>query len=234
MINSNAKFTDEETDALMAVLRSIIPLGREEWEQVVYEYNKSFPLCNRGLENLRRKYNTMANKKIPTGDPTMPDHVKLAKDIKRMIMSKSEAQVLGKRSLETEDDSSDDENPIVSASNIGPAIDINNNKNDSGSSECTSKSKLRTFKRGKSEMNEFMEYMLLSDRLTEKRERRKERRDEMRNQQMMMMMMLMASGGNKKGKKKLKKIVEANINSASSSSDESSEDDDDLKVFGKK
>jgi hypothetical protein len=247
-IHSNAKFTDEETQALLDAMRMIIPIGREEWEQVVTEFNHYFPLSRRGLENLRRKFNTMANKKIPTGDPNIPDHVKEAKEINSLIFSKSEAVVLGKRRLESEDYSLDDNN--IETSNTNGIIDKTSKTNDdSVASNVSNRKRIGQFKHRKSEVSELVEYMVVNDlatrrseekkwKLQERSERRREKKEEKRNRReekrhhdMMMMMMVMMSGAKKKDKEKIKKgMMDVDSLSSSSSSDYSEDDGDRVEV----
>jgi hypothetical protein len=226
-MNANAKFKKEETSVLIEVIRNVIPLGREEWELVEAEYNAALPMCNRTLENLRRKYNSLANKKCPTGDPNIPVHVQQAKEIKSMIFKKSEAQVLGRRSFEEDEDSLDGIENQHQANNV--EANIATDGVEIVTPENTNKGRgiVAKFKRGKQEMSEVMEFMVMnemaarrSDEKREKRERRKDRKDEKRNsKQMMMMMMMMASGVSKnKEKEKIMNLMDDDDSSSSSSS----------------
>ena len=83
-----AKFTHLELINLMEIMISILPIGPTEWEQVWEHHNVTFP--GRDVNGLRRKYTTLHRKKIPTGDPNMPDEVHMAKQCKYRIAQKAE------------------------------------------------------------------------------------------------------------------------------------------------
>eukprot|EP00536_Pseudo-nitzschia_multiseries_P002441 jgi/Psemu1/5565/gm1.5565_g len=64
-------YSRSEVMELLYTLKAILPVGPEDWAQ-----------------SLRRKYNGLYRKQIPTGDPNCPKHVKLAKRIKYLIKCK--------------------------------------------------------------------------------------------------------------------------------------------------
>ena len=75
---------------LLSVLEEVLPIGPEEWDEVV---NKHAVGCRwipgRDVDSIRRKFASLHRKQIPTGDPNMPEDVKLAKRIKYMIGDKA-------------------------------------------------------------------------------------------------------------------------------------------------
>jgi hypothetical protein len=97
-------FTEEELDILLNVIDTMLPLGAVMWQNVGVEYNKLAPRP-RDLDSLRRKYNSLHQKKMPTGDPNMSKHVRLAKHINYKILEKSELST---------GDTSDEDDVIVS------------------------------------------------------------------------------------------------------------------------
>eukprot|EP00536_Pseudo-nitzschia_multiseries_P016629 jgi/Psemu1/46974/gm1.46974_g len=81
-------YSRREVMELLYTLKAILPVGPEDWAQVGLIHNDNFPDTNRSVENLRRKYNGLYRKQIPTGDPNCPKDVKLAKRVKYLIKCK--------------------------------------------------------------------------------------------------------------------------------------------------
>eukprot|EP00536_Pseudo-nitzschia_multiseries_P007992 jgi/Psemu1/19252/gm1.19252_g len=81
-------YSRSEVLELLYTLKATLPVGPEEWAQVAQIHNDNFPDTNRSVENLRRKYNDLYRKQIPTGDPNCPKEVKLAKRVKYLIKGK--------------------------------------------------------------------------------------------------------------------------------------------------
>ena len=77
----------EGTMNLLRIIEKHLPIGSEDWEDVVLEHGLHFP--GRGRTALMRKCSTLCQKQIPTGDPNCPEEVKLAKRIKHMILNKA-------------------------------------------------------------------------------------------------------------------------------------------------
>ena len=70
---------------MLNTLRAILPIGPEQWEQVVQRHKENWPGQLRDRDSINRKYSTLHRKPIPTGDPNMSPAVKLAKEIKHFI-----------------------------------------------------------------------------------------------------------------------------------------------------
>jgi hypothetical protein len=81
-----AKFLIVELECLLDVIDDIIPIGNPDWERVWDKHVFNFPTKERTLESLKRKFQELANKKIPTGDPYCPPHIRNAKRIYRKIV----------------------------------------------------------------------------------------------------------------------------------------------------
>ena len=77
------KFTQAELVNLFTIMERILPIGPEEWEEVVSEHSQNFPGHN--LDSLCHKYHSSHRKKIPTGDPNMPPEIRMAKQVKHQI-----------------------------------------------------------------------------------------------------------------------------------------------------
>ena len=90
------------------IMESILPIGPTKWDQVWEQHSVVFP--DRELNTLRRKYTTLHRKKIPTGDPHMPDEVRMAKHCKYGISQKAElGDATGEYDMMQEDDRADDD-----------------------------------------------------------------------------------------------------------------------------
>jgi len=72
-------FTARELENLADTVEEIVPIGHTEWDRVRDQHNEIFPDQNRTTESLRRKFQWMVKMKIPTGDPNMPRHIRVAK-----------------------------------------------------------------------------------------------------------------------------------------------------------
>ena len=82
------KWREDKLLFLLNIMSDILPIGPTEWEQVLDSHSVHFP--GRDVNGLRRKYTTLHRKKIPTGDPNMPDAVRMAKRCKYRIADKAE------------------------------------------------------------------------------------------------------------------------------------------------
>ena len=80
-------YSDEEIKHLFDIMESILPIGPDEWNQVVELHAQKYP--RRDVDSIRRKYSTLHRKSIPTGDPLCPPLVKQAKQIKHLIGSRA-------------------------------------------------------------------------------------------------------------------------------------------------
>ena len=80
-----------EVDALLDILQDRLPASSDEWDGVTEVYNKQHPGRERDKDSLRRKFNSLHNKKVPTGDPSIPPQVKRAKYIMQEICARVDA-----------------------------------------------------------------------------------------------------------------------------------------------
>ena len=58
------------------------PLCITPWDEIAEKHSESYPLTERDGEGLCRKFNALANIKMPTGDPRIPPEVKIAKKLR--------------------------------------------------------------------------------------------------------------------------------------------------------
>ena len=77
-------FTRAETMCFLDLIEAAdkFPLCMTAWDEIAEKHSEFFPLTERDGEGLRRKFNSLANKKMPTGDPRIPPEVKKAKDLR--------------------------------------------------------------------------------------------------------------------------------------------------------
>ena len=100
-------FTKAETTTLLKAVECIVPINTEGWAEV-HEIFKS-KHSSRGVEGLKRKFNKLANKPVPTGNPNIPEDVKLAKSIKVKLFCRSGATNLSDEEEEEEEEELDDD-----------------------------------------------------------------------------------------------------------------------------
>ena len=80
-------YTREETLHLLQALKTILPIGPDEWNEVLSLHSVVYP--SRDRISISRKYNILHRKSIPTGDPHCPPEVRLANNIKYLIGAKA-------------------------------------------------------------------------------------------------------------------------------------------------
>ena len=86
-----SNYSQEEITFLLATVRKHLPIGQEEWKIVAQEHSEQFPLAERCFTSLRKKFNSFANARMPTGQPHCPPHIIEAKRILEAI--KDEADI---------------------------------------------------------------------------------------------------------------------------------------------
>lgn len=87
------KFHNPEIFNFLHITEDIVPISGEEWEEVETEHMIEYAENNKTGASLRRKFMELYNKKVPTGDPNMPDTVRLGKKIHSKIEEKSDAAI---------------------------------------------------------------------------------------------------------------------------------------------
>ena len=100
-------FTKAETTTLLKAVERILPIDVEGWTEVHDIFNSKH--SSRGVEGLKRKFNKLANKPVPTGNRNIPEDVKLAKSIKCKLFRRSGATNLSDEEEEEEEDEEEEE-----------------------------------------------------------------------------------------------------------------------------
>ena len=94
-------FMKAETTTLLKVIEQILPIDVEAWNEVHDVFNsKQSP---HGVEGLKRKFNKLANKPVPTGNPNMPEDIRLTKSRRSKLFCRSGATNLSEEEEEEED-----------------------------------------------------------------------------------------------------------------------------------
>ena len=100
-------FTKAETTTLLKAIERILPIDAEEWNEVHDIFNSKH--SPQGVEGLKRKFNKLANKPVPTGTLNIPEDVKLAKSIKGKLFRRSGATNLSDKDEEEEEEEEEEE-----------------------------------------------------------------------------------------------------------------------------
>ena len=112
-------FTKAETTTLLKTIEQILPIDVEAWNEVHDVFNsKRTP---RGVEGLKCKFNKLTNKPVPTGNPNMPEDIKLAKSIKSKLFCHSGATNLS----EAEEEDEEEEEEEIDDDNITETVNDN-------------------------------------------------------------------------------------------------------------
>ncbi|PXF49576.1 hypothetical protein BWQ96_00646 [Gracilariopsis chorda] len=75
-------FTQKEVESVLNVIEKYLPLCKEEWDMVAEEHGETLFVENSTVDSIKRKFATLHRRKIPTGDPRMPDDVRRAKRLR--------------------------------------------------------------------------------------------------------------------------------------------------------
>ena len=81
-----------KVDCLLELVRKFLPIGQEEWIIVEqkHKHSEQWPQTGRCFSSLRKKFNTFANSRMPTGQAYCPPHVIEAKRILEEIKKQAE------------------------------------------------------------------------------------------------------------------------------------------------
>ena len=81
-------YSNSQVESLLDLMEQYLPVGTQEWEYIANEYSSAHPRPLRDVASLRRKFNTLAKKKTPTGNPSCPPFVRRAKKIFNALIDK--------------------------------------------------------------------------------------------------------------------------------------------------
>ena len=94
-------FTKAETTTLLKAIEQILPIDVKAWNEVHDVFNSKHSPC--GVEGLKPKFNKLAKKPVPMGNPNMPEDIRLTKSIKSKLFHRSGATNLSEEEEEEED-----------------------------------------------------------------------------------------------------------------------------------
>jgi hypothetical protein len=107
-------YTDAEIEILLDLIQQYLPIGNIAWMRVVDEYNRRVPTERaRNKTSILKRFNTLHQRLMPTGDPNMPDDVRRAKHLNYLIMDKSECVNMNGDDLDLEEDDAEIEEELV-------------------------------------------------------------------------------------------------------------------------
>ena len=110
MGQSNYSPTEVEHMIESVTVREYRPISVLEWDLVAHRHMRFHPNLERTGDQLKKKFNKLAKTKMGTGDPTMPPGVCEAKEIRGLIIKKSEGVTGSEDEPFALDDVSEDEN----------------------------------------------------------------------------------------------------------------------------
>ncbi|ETO63888.1 hypothetical protein F444_18479 [Phytophthora nicotianae P1976] len=82
-----------DIDKLVDCVRSVKPIGANEWEEVLEQYQQYAAANGRAVWNLisiKKKFQSLINAKKPTGDPDCPKYVRDAREVQDLNAEKTE------------------------------------------------------------------------------------------------------------------------------------------------
>jgi hypothetical protein len=88
---SGPRFSIDELETMLTCIETVLPIGPEEWEMVADTHSLDFPAHNREASSLRRKFQSLYNQNVPTGDPSCPPHVRRAKRLRYKIEERADS-----------------------------------------------------------------------------------------------------------------------------------------------
>ncbi|KAE9003591.1 hypothetical protein PR002_g17292 [Phytophthora rubi] len=90
-------WTTPEVTRMLTAVERVLPLGMNEWDAVERHFNSDLPraFSFRDWEAIKRKFFLLKNTLKPTGDPTCPPEVALAKCLYRQIENRAGVEDCG-------------------------------------------------------------------------------------------------------------------------------------------
>lgn len=83
-------WTDEEAMFLLTTMERILPTNTSDWTRVHNAHAAQYPVANRAVASLQRKFNDLARTREPTGNPNIPETVQRAYKILQDIRDKND------------------------------------------------------------------------------------------------------------------------------------------------
>ena len=83
--------TPYELMSVLHIMEDILPIGPNEWQLVADNHAKNY--TRRDVPSTRRKWQILHCMKIPTGDPEIPEEVRVAKNIHFKIGTNTDLEI---------------------------------------------------------------------------------------------------------------------------------------------
>ena len=111
--SANSKnWTPAQLGIMLQQVRSVLPRGAHDWQQITYQYN-NVTKENAEVLRIKKKFNSLANVRKPTGGALMPATVSEAKKIRQLIDERIGSGIEGiPTSSSIGDDNADDGNAV--------------------------------------------------------------------------------------------------------------------------
>ncbi len=106
-------YSRSELDHMLEFTREILPISGAEWDLVASRHSAFHPELERTGDQLKKKFNKLARTQIPTGNPNIPPAVREAKEIKDLIVEKSEGVTGSEEEVFSPDDVDDEDEDVV-------------------------------------------------------------------------------------------------------------------------
>ena len=106
------QFRAEELNDFLDIVESFLPILAQNWQAVADVHLENYRQEARTAESLRRKFQEIARRTGPTGDPNCPPYIIKAKNINRQLVQMIDASSGGseaERSVDGLNDASDSE-----------------------------------------------------------------------------------------------------------------------------
>ncbi len=88
-------FRVSEIENMLDLVQEVLPISSPEWDSIAEKHSETFPEQNRTGDTLKRKFCKICLRTPPTGNPNCPAYVKRAKDIRDMIVGKTDGSTGG-------------------------------------------------------------------------------------------------------------------------------------------
>ena len=83
-------FKKDETLSLLDLVEAVLPVSPQEWDEVTNLHLQNWPDLERSKDTLKRRFQSLYLKRAPTGDPSIPDEVRRAKQILQEIKQRAD------------------------------------------------------------------------------------------------------------------------------------------------
>ena len=98
------RYSNSELLHMLEFACNILPIIGAEWDSVASRHAAFHPELGRTGDQLKKKFNKLCRTMIPTGNPNIPPTVREAKEIRELIIEKTEGATGSEEELFSPDD----------------------------------------------------------------------------------------------------------------------------------